>query len=194
MEHGFCGRPTGRRNENTTADDHRRLQPGVLAIAAGHRLRGEDVVTALNRVVAKRTVPKCLFVDKGSEFPGQMLGLQADRHRSKIDSAGPANRLTNAISRPSTDRYVMNALTSTGSPPLPRVRPSWRHGALTTMRFGLTWLSQTKLRRPSLGARLLESLKQAIDRPDSQVQSVHQSKRIRGRTPRTWKWTRDGCA
>jgi putative transposase len=41
-----------------------------LAILVGHRLRGEDVVATLNRIVEKRPPPKCLFVDNGSEFSG----------------------------------------------------------------------------------------------------------------------------
>jgi hypothetical protein len=130
-----------------------------LAIVAGHRLRGEDVVIALNRIIAKRTAPKCLFVDNGSEFSGRYWTCGPTTIRPGSISAGPASRPTTASSKRSTDRYVMNALTSTGSPPWPRSRPSWRHGALTTMRFGLTWLSKTKLRRPSLGARFLEGPK-----------------------------------
>lgn len=75
---------------------------------AGHRLRGENVVTALNRIVAKRTAPKCLFVDNGSEFSGQMLDLWAYHHQTRIDFSRPCKP---------TDRYLMNALTSTGFPP-----------------------------------------------------------------------------
>jgi len=78
-----------------------------------------------------------------------------------------SGRPTTASSKRSTDRYVMNALTTTGLPTSPRSRPSWRHGALTTMRFDLTWLSKNKPGRPSLGAQFLEDLKQAIVRLDS---------------------------
>lgn len=56
-----------------------------LAIIVGHRLRGEHVVTALNHLVSRRPAPKCLFVDNGSEFSGQLLDLWAYHHRAKID-------------------------------------------------------------------------------------------------------------
>ncbi len=56
-----------------------------LAIVVGRRLRGEDVVAALNRIVERRPVPKCLFVDNGSEFSGQLLDLWAYHHQTKID-------------------------------------------------------------------------------------------------------------
>lgn len=66
-----------------------------LAIVAGHRLRGEDVVAALNRIIAKRAPPRCLFVDNGSEFSGQMLDLWAYHHRTKIDFSRPGKPTDN---------------------------------------------------------------------------------------------------
>jgi transposase InsO family protein len=39
-----------------------------LAIEVGQRLRGEDVVGALNQIRQKRGTPKLLFCDNGSEF------------------------------------------------------------------------------------------------------------------------------
>lgn len=53
-----------------------------LAIVVGHRLRGEDVVVALNHIVSRRPAPKCLFVDNGSEFSGQLLDLWAYRNQT----------------------------------------------------------------------------------------------------------------
>jgi len=64
---------------------------------AGHRLRGENVVTALNRIVAKRTAPKCLFVDNGSEFSGQMLDLWAYHHQTRIDFSRPCKPTDNCF-------------------------------------------------------------------------------------------------
>jgi putative transposase len=66
-----------------------------LAIVAGHRLRGEDVVAALNRIIAKRAPPRCLFVDNGSEFSGQMLDLWAYHHQAKIDFSRPGKPTDN---------------------------------------------------------------------------------------------------
>jgi putative transposase len=68
-----------------------------LAIVVGHRLRGEDVVAALNRIVEKRSAPKCLFVDNGSEFSGQLLDLWAYHHQAKIDFSRPGKPTDNCF-------------------------------------------------------------------------------------------------
>jgi putative transposase len=68
-----------------------------LAIVVGHRLRGEDVVAALNRIVEKRSAPKCLFVDNGSEFSGQLLDLWAYHHHAKIDFSRPGKPTDNCF-------------------------------------------------------------------------------------------------
>ena len=68
-----------------------------LAIVAGHRQRGEDVVTALNQIIAKRTAPKCLFVDNGSEFSGQMLDLWAYHCQTRIDFSRPGKPTDNCF-------------------------------------------------------------------------------------------------
>lgn len=115
------------------ADDNRHLQPEIPS----HRLRGENVVVALNRIIEKRAPSRCLFVDNGSEFSGQMLDPWAYHHKAKIDFSRPSKPTENFYIERSTDRCVMNASTSTGSPPWPRCRPSWRLGAWTTTRFGL---------------------------------------------------------
>lgn len=61
----------------------------ALAIEVGQSLRGEDVVTTLNRLVAQRPAPKYLFVDNGSEFTVRLLDLWAYHHRAKIDFSRP---------------------------------------------------------------------------------------------------------
>lgn len=68
-----------------------------LAIVVDQRLRGEDVVAALNQIVAKRSAPKCLFVDNGSEFSGQMLDLWAYHHKAKIDFSRPGKPTDNCF-------------------------------------------------------------------------------------------------
>ena len=68
-----------------------------LAIVAGYHLRGEDVVAALNRIIANRTAPKCLFVDNGSEFSGQMLDLWAYHHQTRIDFSRPGKPTDNCF-------------------------------------------------------------------------------------------------
>ena len=57
----------------------------ALAIEVEQRLRGEDVVQTLDRILRARPKPKYLFVDKGSEFSGRMLDLWAYRHKVRID-------------------------------------------------------------------------------------------------------------
>jgi hypothetical protein len=49
--------------------------PRDLGHRGRHCLRGEDIVTALKQIIAKRTVRKCLFIDNDSEFSGQALAL-----------------------------------------------------------------------------------------------------------------------
>jgi len=68
-----------------------------LAIVAGHRLRGEDVVAALNRIVETRPASKCLFIDNGSEFSGQLLDLWAYHHKAKIDFSRPGKPTDNCF-------------------------------------------------------------------------------------------------
>jgi putative transposase len=63
----------------------------------GHRLRGEDVIAALNRTVEKRSAPKYLFVDNGSEFSGQLLDLWAYHHQAKIDFSRPGKPTDNCF-------------------------------------------------------------------------------------------------
>lgn len=47
----------------------------ALAIEVGQRLRAEDVVTVLNRLVAQRQAPRFLCADNGREFSGRVLDM-----------------------------------------------------------------------------------------------------------------------
>jgi transposase InsO family protein len=62
------------------------------AFMVGHRLRDEDVVTAFNRIIAKRTASKCLFVDNGSQSCGQILDFRAYHYTPRSISAGKGSR------------------------------------------------------------------------------------------------------
>lgn len=68
-----------------------------LAIVAGYRLRGDDVVAALNQIITKRAAPRYLFVDNGGEFSGQMLDLWAYHHQTKIDFSRPGKPTDNCF-------------------------------------------------------------------------------------------------
>ncbi len=67
-----------------------------LAIEVGQRLKGEDVVGALNQIRGKRGVPKVLFCDNGSEFTSQIMDLWAYHNRVQIDFSRPGKPTDNA--------------------------------------------------------------------------------------------------
>lgn len=67
----------------------------ALAIEVGQRLKGEDVVATLDRILSTRGKPKFLFVDNGSEFSGRMLDLWAYHHKVRIDFSRPGKPTDN---------------------------------------------------------------------------------------------------
>ena len=99
----------------------------ALAIEVGQRMRAENVVAVCNRLVARRGMPKPVFVDNGSEFSGRMFDLWAYHHGVRIERAGPkrspystlgspgAGRIARAESRPSC--AASGACCATAGPP-----------------------------------------------------------------------------
>jgi putative transposase len=69
----------------------------ALAIEVGSRLRGEDVVAVLNRLVQQRGAPIQLFVDNGAEFTGHMVDLWAYHRKVRIDFSRPGKPTDNAF-------------------------------------------------------------------------------------------------
>jgi putative transposase len=67
-----------------------------LAIKVGQRLKGEDVVSALNEIRQQRGVPKFLYCDNGSEFTSQIMDLWAYHNRVQIDFSRPGKPTDNA--------------------------------------------------------------------------------------------------
>ncbi len=67
-----------------------------LAIEVGQKLKGEDVVAALNQIRGRRGVPKMLFCDNGSEFTSQIMDLWAYHNRVQIDFSRPGKPTDNA--------------------------------------------------------------------------------------------------
>ncbi len=61
----------------------------ALAIEVGQHLRGEHVVSALNRIAVRRGAPRHLFVDNGRKFSGRLLDMWAYHCRAKIDYSRP---------------------------------------------------------------------------------------------------------
>lgn len=69
----------------------------ALAIEVGIRLRGEQVVDTLNRLVAQRGRPMFLFADNGAEFTGRLMDLWAYHHGTRIDFSRPGKPTDNAF-------------------------------------------------------------------------------------------------
>src|SRR5713226_6170620 len=67
-----------------------------LAIEVGQSLKGEDVVTVLNRIKAQRGSPKMLFCDNGTEFSSQAMDLWAYLNGVRIDFSRPGKPTGNA--------------------------------------------------------------------------------------------------
>lgn len=67
-----------------------------LAIEVGQRLRGENVVEVLNRLVRQRGAPQFLFADNGAEFTGQLVDLWPYHHGTRIDFSRPGKPTDNA--------------------------------------------------------------------------------------------------
>lgn len=68
-----------------------------LAIEPGQRLRGENVVAILNRLLTVRKALRYLFVDNGSEFSGRLLDLWAYHHHVRIDFSRPGKPVDNCF-------------------------------------------------------------------------------------------------
>jgi len=66
----------------------------ALATEAGIKLRGENVVEVLNRLVARHGAPRYVFVDNGSEFTGRLMDMWAYHHvrQAGLRQAWEANR------------------------------------------------------------------------------------------------------
>jgi putative transposase len=68
----------------------------AMAVDAGIRLRGENVVETLNRLVARHGAPKYVFVDNGSEFTGRLIDMWAYHHGVRLDFSRPGKPTDNS--------------------------------------------------------------------------------------------------
>ena len=68
----------------------------ALAVDAGLRLRGENVVETLNRLVYRHGAPKYVFVDNGSEFTGRLMDMWAYHHGVRLDFSRPGKPTDNS--------------------------------------------------------------------------------------------------
>jgi putative transposase len=68
-----------------------------LATEVDYRLKAENVVEVLNRLVRQRGAPKFLFADNGAEFTGHLVDLWAYHHNVRIDFSRPGKPTDNAF-------------------------------------------------------------------------------------------------
>jgi putative transposase len=78
----------------TLVDNHSRES---LAIEAGQRLTGDDVVRVLERVSSTRGKPQSIRVDNGPEFISRSLDLWAYFNGVKLDFSRPGKPTDNAV-------------------------------------------------------------------------------------------------
>jgi putative transposase len=69
----------------------------ALAVEAGSKLRGENVVEVLNRLAALHGAPKYVFVDNGSEFTGRLMDMWAYHHGVRLDFSRPGKPTDNSF-------------------------------------------------------------------------------------------------
>ena len=68
-----------------------------LSIEIGYRLRGEDVVAAMNHLKYDRGVPQRIACDNGSEFADGLMDFWAYTNKVKIDFSRPGKPTDNAF-------------------------------------------------------------------------------------------------
>lgn len=68
-----------------------------LAIEVGQSLKGDDVVSVLNRVQAVRSVPRSIRVDNGSEFISKTVDKWAYHNKVELDFSRPGKPTDNAF-------------------------------------------------------------------------------------------------
>ena len=68
----------------------------ALATEAGLKLKGENVVEVLNRLVARHGAPRYVFVDNGSEFTGRLMDMWAYHHGVRLDFSRPGKPTDNS--------------------------------------------------------------------------------------------------
>jgi hypothetical protein len=121
------------------------LSRQALAIEVGSRLRGENVVQMLNRLVARPGAPEFVFVDNAGEFTARPMDMWACRHHLRIDFSRPGNLTIAAMSRRSTTRC------ETPHSRCSRTRQTRR---ISCGRLGLLPRAATKFRSKNRGSAL----------------------------------------
>jgi len=86
-----------------------------LAIAVGANLKGDDVATVLNEMVARRGRPCTIKSDNGSEFISKVMDQWAYDHQVELDFSRPGKPTDNAKSESFNGRFREECLNATGS-------------------------------------------------------------------------------
>jgi putative transposase len=100
-----------------------------LAIDCGQRLKGEDVVRALNRIKINRGVPKMVHCDNGSEFCSQAMDLWAYQNGVRIAFSRPGKPTDNAFVESFNGTFrseCLNAYWFTSLTEAQRIVETWR--------------------------------------------------------------------
>ena len=122
-----------------------------VAIEVRQSLRGEHVVTVLNRLKVCRGVPTRLFCDNGSAFCSQIVDLRAYQHTVRIDFSGPGSRRTMLMWNRSMWRCDGSASMRTGSSHCTKPKSGSSPGGGNTTRVGLTGRSRIARQKNSPG-------------------------------------------
>jgi putative transposase len=69
----------------------------ALAVEAGSKLRGENVLQVLNRLVVLHGAPKVVFVDNCSEFTGRLMDMWAYHRGVRLDFSRPGKPTDNSF-------------------------------------------------------------------------------------------------
>jgi putative transposase len=91
----------------TLVDNHTRES---LALYVGRQVRGMDVVTVLERVVAEHGCPASIQVDNGPEFISKDLDLWAYWNKVKLDFSRPGKPTDNAFIESFNARFRLECL------------------------------------------------------------------------------------
>ena len=68
----------------------------AMAVDAGNRLRGENVVEMLDGLVARHGAPRYVFVDNGSGLTGRLMDIWAYHHGVRLDFSRPGKPTDNS--------------------------------------------------------------------------------------------------
>jgi putative transposase len=68
-----------------------------LALKVDRNLRGEDVVSVLNELIAQRGRPKKLWCDNGTEFTSKIMDQWAFFNKVQLDYSRPGKPTDNAV-------------------------------------------------------------------------------------------------